>query len=95
MSNMSEEEQVSEMDMIIEGFKKNFKQIFTGMITDLAHVFQNAKDDVLDYETFDEFKRKFIINFLKELSFMLKNHQLKHQDFRHWKRSKPDLRKPR
>ena len=78
---MSEEEQVSEIDTIIEAFKKNFKEIFSGKIDNLAHAFQNAKDNIQDYETIDEFKRKFIINFLKELTFMLKNLELKHQDF--------------
>jgi len=78
---MSEYDQVSEIDTIIEEFKISFKEIYARGIDNLAHMFQNAKDNVQDYETIDEFKRKYIINFLKELSFMLKNLQLRHQDF--------------
>jgi len=78
---MSKNETDPEVEKTIETFKKNFKEIYIGKVDNLANVFQNAKIDVLDYESIAEFKRKFTINFLKEITFMLKNTELKHQDF--------------
>jgi hypothetical protein len=76
--NMSDE---NEVKPIIESFKEELQQIFLGNKDKVNQVLQNAKGLVGKYFNLEDFKRKFSLYLLKELTLMLKNGEINHADF--------------
>ena len=76
--NMSDE---NEVKPIIESFKEELQQIFLGNKDKVNQVLQNAKGLVGKYLNLEDFKRKFSLYLLKELTIMLKNGEINHSDF--------------
>jgi len=76
--NMSDE---NEVKPIIESFKEELQQIFLGNKDKVNQVLQNAKGLVGKYLNLEDFKRKFSLYLLKELTIMLKNGEINHADF--------------
>ncbi len=76
--NMSDE---NEVKPIIESFKEELQQIFLGNKDKVNQVLQNAKGLVGNYLNLEDFKRKFSLYLLKELTLMLKNGEINHADF--------------
>ncbi len=76
--NMSDE---NEVKPIIESFKEELQQIFLGNKDKVNQVLQNAKGLVGKYLNLEDFKRKFSLYLLKELTLMLKNGEINHADF--------------
>ena len=82
---MSNKEYVSlqnnDIGQIVKSLKKGFQEIYLGKINDIEHIFLSARNAVQDYISLNDFKRKYSMNFLKEITIMLKNEELNHQDF--------------
>ena len=76
--NMSDE---NEVKPIIESFKEEFQQMFLGNKDKVNQVLQNAKGLVGNYLNLEDFKRKFSLYLLKEITIMLKNEEINHTDF--------------
>ncbi len=76
--NMSDE---NEVKPIIESFKEEFQQIFLGNKDKVDQVLQNAKGLVGNYLNIEDFKRKFSLYLLKEITIMLKSGEINHKDF--------------
>ena len=76
--NMSDE---NEVNPIMESFKEEFQQIFLGNKDKIDQVLQNAKGLVGNYLNLEDFKRKFSLYLLKEITIMLKNGEINHSDF--------------
>ena len=76
--NMSDE---NEVKPIIESFKEEFQQMFLGNKDKVNQVLQNAKGLVGNYLNLEDFKRKFSLYLLKEITMMLKNGEINHSDF--------------
>ena len=76
--NMSDE---NEVKPIIESFKEELQQIFLGNKDKVNQELQNAKGLVGKYLNLEDFKRKFSLYLLKELTIMLKNGEINHSDF--------------
>ncbi|MBY9004321.1 MAG: hypothetical protein KGD73_10145 [Candidatus Lokiarchaeota archaeon] len=72
---------MSELNPIIEPFKEEFQQIFLGNKSVIDQVLHNAKEVVGKCLNLDDFKRKFAINLLKEITLMLKAEEINHKDF--------------
>ena len=75
---MSDENEVKQ---IIESFKEEFQQIFLGNKDKVDQVLENAKGLVGKYLNLEDFKRKFALYLLKEITIMLKNEEINHTDF--------------
>ena len=58
-----------------------FEQIYLGKMDDVKSIFLSAKNDIQDFVSSDDFKRRFSMNFLKELTIMLKNDEINHREF--------------
>jgi len=71
----------NEVKPIIESFKVEFQQIFLGNKDKVDQVLQNAKGLVENYLNLEDFKRKFSLYLLKEITIMLKNGEINHSDF--------------
>jgi hypothetical protein len=71
----------NEVKPIIESFKEELQQIFLGNKDKVNQVLQNAKGLVGKYLNLEDFKRKFSLYLLKELTIMLKNGEINHADF--------------
>jgi len=71
----------NEVKPIIESFKEDFQQIFLGNKDKVDQVLQNAMGLVGKYLNLEDFKRKFALYLLKEITIMLKNEEINHTDF--------------
>ena len=65
---------------VIKLFREEFGKIFIGKI-DIDQVILSVKNSVKDYVSAEDFKRKFSLYFLKEITIMLKNEEINHNDF--------------
>jgi len=72
---------MSEVNPIIDPIKKEFQQVFLGNKDIINQVFQNANDIVGKCLNLEDFKRKFSLSLLKEITIMLKNEEISHKDF--------------
>ncbi len=70
-----------DVDSVIKSFKEEFDKIFLGKVNIIDKVFQSVKNSIKKYISIDDFKRKFSLNFLKEITIMLKNEEINHNDF--------------
>lgn len=71
----------NEVKPIIESFKEDFQQIFLGNKDKVDQVLQNAKGLVGNYLNIEDFKRKFSLYLLKEITITLKSGEINHKDF--------------
>ncbi|MHA1106275.1 MAG: hypothetical protein ACTSPN_11260 [Promethearchaeota archaeon] len=72
---------MSDENPIIESFKEEFQQVFLGNKEKIDQVLQNAKSLVGKCINLDDFKRKFSLHLLKEITIMLKHEEINHADF--------------
>jgi len=77
----NEASQIIGIEQCVKSFIDEFEQIYLGKMDDMKSVFLSAKNDVQKYVSSDDFKRRFSMNFLKELTVMLKNEEINHHDF--------------
>jgi len=73
--------EITNIDQVVKFFLDEFNQIYLGNIDDIKSIILNAKNDVQEYISTDDFKRKFSMNFLKEITIMLKNEEINHTNF--------------
>ena len=72
---------MSDNNPIIESFKEELQQIFLGPKDKMNQILQNTKSLVGTCANINDFKRKYAINLLKEITLMIKNEEIHHEDF--------------
>ena len=77
----NESPQSININEIIKSFKSDFQEIYLGSVNNIKPIYLSAQNAVQNYLSEDDFKRKFSMNFLKEITLMLKNEELRHRDF--------------
>jgi hypothetical protein len=70
-----------EQKILIYKMKQDFKEIYKGEWNYLESIFNQVGNIIQDYETAEDFNRRFAMNLIKELIIMFKNSQLNHRDF--------------
>jgi hypothetical protein len=66
---------------IITTFIEDFQQIYTGSLDNITSVMDSIKDMIGESYSDEDYKRKLSLYFLKEITIMLKNEEIRHQDF--------------
>lgn len=69
-----------DVESVIKSFKEEFDKIFLGK-ENINQVFQNVQNSIGEYVSVEDFKRKFSLYLLKEITLMLKNEEINHNDF--------------
>jgi len=69
------------IDSIVKSFREEFDKIIIGKIENIDLIFQNIKRSITDFVSVDDFKRRFSLFFLKEITLMLKNEEINHSNF--------------
>ncbi len=72
---------MSDENPIIGSFKEEFQQIFLGDKVIIDKLVQNANESVGKCLNLEDFKRRFFLNLLKEITIMLKSEEISHKDF--------------
>lgn len=65
----------------IKEFKESVQGIYLGNEENLKDIYKLAEEQAKEHVSFDDFKRKFSISFLKEVIMALKNDEINHRDF--------------
>lgn len=68
-------------ESVINTLKEDFGQIYLGSKEKVDQAFQNIKNSITEYASLDDFKRRFSLYLLKELTLMLKSGEIQHKDF--------------
>jgi len=69
-----------DVESVIKSFREEFDKIFLGKVN-IDQVFHNVQNTIGEYVSVEAFERKFSLFFLKEITLMLKNEEINHNDF--------------